>query len=101
MSKRITIKDYRDYDENLCNNGGKYGFWTEYTETETGDFTVEYGTTADMEFCPNCGKFGRHYDYDEDRYECGDIEMISSVALDELINNFKEEENYWIEIDEI
>lgn len=54
---KIEISDYRNYDENTCRNGGNYAFYTTYVECANGKFRVEYGTSADFEYCPCCGTF--------------------------------------------
>lgn len=30
----VRLSDYSDYDGDLCNTGGKYGFWTDYDRLE-------------------------------------------------------------------
>ena len=48
--KRVRFNDFSDYDSEKCNNGGKYGFWTDYDRLENGNWKVSYGTTADLAF---------------------------------------------------
>ena len=99
--KRVRFNDYTDYDSNLCNNGGCYGFWTDYDRLENGNWEISYGTTADFLYCPCCGSFNNHYDGDEavyySGYSCGDFEQITEIELLERINNFKETDNEYIE----
>ena len=103
MHKKIRFSDYSDYDPNLCHDGGRYGFWTDYIREESGNYRIEYGTTSDMEFCPCCGSFNDHYRYDPEDgvyYECGDFERISEaevkLQIEEFEENHKGDENYFI-----
>jgi hypothetical protein len=50
-----------------------------------------------MEFCPRCGSFGDHYDYDEEEYSCGDFETVITDELLEKINGFEEKDGEYIE----
>ena len=58
---------------------------------------ISHGTTADMEFCPVCGKFGDHYEGDECVYEsgysCGEYEVISEDDLLSIVEKALEEES--------
>ena len=96
--KKITFNDFSEYDSEKCNNGGRYGFWTNYNRLESGNWEISYGTTADMEFCPCCGSFGDHYDYDEEGYSCGGFETIATNELLERINSFEEKDGKYIEM---
>lgn len=96
--QEIRINDYSQYDSEKCNNGGAYGFWTKYDRLPNGKFEISYGTTADFEFCPVCGCFNDHYDPEYDsEYSCGDFEIITETELLEIINNFKETEDFFID----
>lgn len=60
-------EDYSDYDSRLCNNGGKYGYWTKRhygTIIIDGDIYAAYydtqHTTADFTHCESCGSFNEH-----------------------------------------
>lgn len=33
---RVWFCDYSNYDSEKCNNGGLYGFWTDYNRLENG-----------------------------------------------------------------
>lgn len=88
--KKVRFNDYLNYDPEKCNDGGSYGFWTDYSHLENGNWEISYGTTADMEFCPCCGSFGDHYDYGEEEYSCGDFETVTTDELLEKINSFEE-----------
>lgn len=90
--KKITIKSFSEYDPEKCNNGGGYGFWTEYDRTSDDSWEVSYGTTADLEFCPCCGEFADHYDYDNEEYSCGEFDTVTTDTLLEKINNSNEDE---------
>lgn len=95
--KKVRFNDFSEYDSEKCNNGGCYGFWTDYSLLKNGSWEISYGTTADMEFCPCCGSFGNHYDYDEEKYSCGDFETVTTDELLETINNFEEKDGEYIE----
>jgi hypothetical protein len=95
--KRVRFNDYSNYDPEKCNDGGSYGFWTDYSCLENGNWEISYGTTADMEFCPCCGSFGDHYDYGEEEYSCGDFETVTTDELLEKVNSFEEKEGEYIE----
>lgn len=72
----MTFNNFSEYDSEKCNNGGCYGFWTDYNQIENHNWQVSYGTTADFEYCPCCGS---HYDYDLDCYSCGDFEIVTTL----------------------
>ena len=57
MIKKAVISDYIDYNPDLCNNGGCYGFWENYNYIGDGKYEHIYHTTADFEYCPYCGDF--------------------------------------------
>lgn len=90
--KRVRFNDFSNYDPDKCNNGGKYGFWTDYDHLENGNWKVSYGTTADLSFCPCCNDF---HSYNKE--SCGDYGQITEAKLLELINDFKETEECYIE----
>ena len=95
---KVRFNDYTEYDSEKCNNGGCYGFWTDYTRLESGNWEVSYGTTADFEFCPVCGSFGSHEDFEtESGYSCGDFEVISEKELLNRIDKFEETEEKYID----
>ena len=99
--KRVRFNDFSEYESGKSNNGGCYGFWTDYTRLENGKFEVSYGTTSDFEFCPVCGSFNNHYEgdnsYYKSGYSCGEFESITENELLKLINNFKETDDCYIE----
>ena len=98
---RVRFCDYSQYESEKSSNGGCYGFWTDYTRQEDGNWEVSYGTTADFPFCPVCGDFNDHYEGDDCRFEsgysCGDYEIVTEEELLNLINEFKETEDEYIE----
>lgn len=100
---KIRFNDFSEYDSEKCRNGGRYGFWTQYDRIEGEVFEVTYGTTADFAYCPCCGSFGDHYAANEDQdiydsgFTCGRIETISETEMAELIANFVETEDKYIE----
>lgn len=90
--KKITINDYRNYEPEKCSDGGAYGFWTEYLDKGGDIWEISYGTTADMEFCPCCGSFNSHYDYENEEYSCGDFDTITTKELSKIIKNTPEKD---------
>lgn len=96
--KKVRFNDFSEYDSEKCNNGGCYGFWTDYSRLENGNWLISYGTTADFDYCPCCGSFGDHYDYDEEDYSCGDFETITTEELLERINSFEESAEQYIDV---
>lgn len=104
--KKVRFNNYSEYNSEKSNDGGSYGFWTDYSRLENGKWEVSYGTTADFEYCPVCGSFNDHYAEDEDDiynsgYSCGEFATATSDELIDEINKFeKEHENddeYFIE----
>ena len=91
---KIRFNDFSEYKSEKSNNAGCYGFWTDYTRLENGDFEVSHGTTADFEFCPVCGDF---HAYDEET--CGDYQTVTQEKLLVLINSFEETEDFYIELE--
>ena len=98
---RVRFNDYSKYEPGKSNNGGCYGFWTDYNRLENGLFEISYGTTADFEYCPVCGCFHNHYEGDDSCYEsgysCGEYETVIESELLKLINNFEETDGCYIE----
>ena len=90
--KRVRFCDYTEYDSNLCNNGGCYGFWTDYNRLENGKWEVSYGTTADFEYCPVSPDF---HSSTADR--CGDCATVTDTELLKLIEDFVETDDEYIE----
>lgn len=102
IEKKFSKADIMEFYLNSCYYGnGCYGFWTDYTRLEDGNWEVSYGTTADLPYCPVCGSFNDHYEGDdccyESGYSCGDCEVVTEEKLLELINEFKETEDEYIE----
>ena len=98
---KVRFCDYTQYKSEKSSNGGCYGFWTDYTRLEDGNWEISYGTTADLPYCPVCGSFNDHYEGDdccyESGYSCGNCEVVTEEKLLELINEFKETEDEYIE----
>lgn len=40
-----------------------------------------------MEFCPCCGSFNSHYDYENEEYSCGDFDTITTKELSKIIES--------------
>lgn len=96
--KRVIFNDYSDYQSNTCHTGGNYGFWTDYTSLENGNWEISYGTTAEFPYCPVCGDFNDHYVGEDDiEYSCGEFATITETELLKLINDFEESDDEYIE----
>jgi len=91
---RVKIMDYKDYDPNLCNNGGKYGFTNEYYRIDDNNFECHYFTTADFNFCEITGRFQEcHTCPSVDYIINGCNEEFNVVSEEELIDILKVVEN--------
>lgn len=99
--KRVRFNDYSEYESGKSNNGGCYGFWTDYDRLENGKWEVSYGTTADFDYCPVCGSFNNHYEGDDcwynSCYSCGEFKTVTETELLKLINDFEETDDEYIE----
>lgn len=103
----VRLSDLSDYESDKCNNGGCYGFWTDYSRMEKGDWELSFHTTADFDYCPCCGSFNDHHVWsDEDDiydsgFSCGKFETVSTEELVNIINEFEKQhgndDNYSIE----
>lgn len=88
--KRVKFNDYSEYESDKSNNGGCYGFWTNYDKLEDGRWQISYGTTADFEFCSCCGGFGSSCG-------CEEHQTVTDEELLKLINGFTETEDEYLE----
>lgn len=99
--KQVIFNDFSEYDPEKCNNGGCYGFWTDCSRLENGNWEISYGTTADIDYCPRCGSFNDHYECDgccyDSGYSCGEFETITTDELLKEINSFEERDGEYIE----
>ena len=98
--KIVRFNDFSDYESGLCNNGGHYGFWTDYTRLPDGRWERSFGTTADFQFCPCCGSFGNHYCQDDNgdyEFTCGNYDIVSEGELLTEIHQFQESDDRYIE----
>lgn len=97
---KVIINDYRSYDYRRGSNGGCYGFKTYYNQIDNGMFQVSYGTTADFCYCPVCGCFNDHEEYDYEKqeyfYSCGEFRKVTKEELSRIIGEIKETEDYYI-----
>lgn len=93
---KIRFNDFSEYISEKSNNGGCYGFWTDYSRIDDDNFEITYGTTSEFEYCPICNEFGHTYD----NTTCGEPETISTDKLLEEINNFHETDSCYYEIRE-
>ncbi len=87
---KVSVYDYSDYDPDLCNNGGRYGYTVNYERSPEG-WTVSHSTTADFDYCPVCGSFNNHRYYNEDtdlyEYSCGDFEVLSDYDVIKMLTS--------------
>ena len=75
----IELEDLSNYDPEKCRDGGCYSFITKFMRWGFEEkWMVRYGTSADMEFCPICGSFGKHWDDEIEEYSCGGDEKITT-----------------------
>lgn len=75
---RVHIVDYSDYDPDNCHTGGQYLFWEDYRRVEEG-WEVSYHTSAEFDYCPICGNFGR-CDCSEEEYEIiSDNQLLEEI----------------------
>lgn len=101
--KKIVIRDYSDYEEGLCNNGGCYAYYTHYIrEGKTGMWRIEHYTSADFPYCNVRGEFcscNQCCDYDYDYGCCEDYERISSKKMLEILDEIRPNINsYYFEL---
>lgn len=94
--KKVIFFDDTEYVYEKSNDGGCYSFWEEYYNIGGGKWQLRCGTSADFEYCPVCGSFENHYNYDNEKYNCGDFEVITESELLKRINNFEETEKKYI-----
>lgn len=96
--RKVRFNDFSEYESGKSNNGGCYGFWTDCSRLENGNWEVSYGTTADFNFCPVCGSFDDHYVGEDDiEYSCGEFATVTESELLKLINDFEETDDCYIE----
>ncbi len=91
---KVKVRDYRDYDPNLCNNGGKYGFTDTYYRKDNNTFEIHYFTTAEFDYCEKTGRFQECHTCPSINYitkECD--EEFNVISEEELINILKAVEN--------
>ena len=93
----ITLNDYSEYDPDRCHDGGCYGFWETYIQTETCSWVKTYGTTAslDIDYCPCCGCF---YNTAKCNQCDGTFEHVTINELIKIIENFDLDDEHYIDI---
>ena len=98
--EKVKFFDYSEYDSEKCNDGGCYGFWTEYIRISDGRWEATHGTTADFVYCPVCGSFSDHYDGGDSvfdsGYSCGEFSTVTTEELLKFINEFEETDDQYI-----
>lgn len=76
--KKVVVTDWSDYDPDLCSNGGKYAYYTEYARNDDGTWAVSYGTSADFGYRSCCGVFG---ECECDSCDSSDFEHITTSEM--------------------
>lgn len=84
-NKRYVIDDYSSYESEKCSNGGCYGFSKLYYPQADGSYLIQHHTTADFEYCCNCGTFGNSREHED----CVP-EVVTSIPTPE-----SHESGYW------
>lgn len=88
----IEFQDWSEYEPDKSSNGGCYRFSKHYYYNKDSDlWELQYETSADMEYCPICGHFGNHEEYDDDTfigYSCGSAKIISSTKMIQTVISF-------------
>lgn len=93
----IRLSDYSEYDADKCHDGGYYGFWETYTQTEACSWVKSYGSTAslDFDYCPCCGCF---YSTEECNQCDGTYEYVSINELIKILDDFNLDDDHFIDI---
>lgn len=89
----IEFQDWSEYEPDKSSNGGCYRFSKHYYYNKDSDlWELQYETSADMEYCPICGHFGNHEEYNDDDtfigYSCGSAKIISSTKMIQTVISF-------------
>lgn len=82
--KRITVRDYSDYDSNLCHDGGHYATGVTFIRHADGWERREY-TSGD--YCPYCGSFDCCGDCEE--AEAAESERLTDAEVMDEVNHYK------------
>jgi len=99
--KKVVFVDYSSFEAGRCNNGGQYGFWTEWSIVPGTRWVYEadHRTTADFCYCPYCGRFeqdlNRHMEWcwpERVRLDC----LLQKI--DEYLARYAGEEEMYVEI---
>lgn len=84
----VTIHDDTNLEPGMCCNGGYYGFWTRFDRQADGTWLPSCHTTADFTYCPRCGDFNDHWEWDLDSQDpnagewiCPDPEPLTTRQL--------------------
>ena len=80
MGSKVIIKDYSDYEDGLCNNGGHYSFTDVYEKCSKG-WRASYYTSADFPYCEYCGSFYNDY------HDCGKPSMLETKEVIAIIQS--------------
>lgn len=81
---RITIRDYSDYDSNLCHDGGHYATGVTFIRRPDGWERREY-TSGD--YCPYCGSFDCCGSCEE--AEAAEAERLTDSEVMDEVDHYK------------
>lgn len=81
--ERWLLHNFTEYNPRLCHDGGQYSFTEKYTNIGNGYWMVSYHTSASMEYCHMCGRFGCT------GWDCG-YSVVSTKDVQEAIRAFEE-----------
>ena len=80
-----TISDYTSYEEGKSRNGGGYAFFEEFEICDGKPVNGRHWTTAEFDYCQNCGTFERDMREHEERFGCTEYlpsdEAIKAVNM--------------------
>ena len=81
---RITVRDYSDYDSDLCHDGGHYATGVTFIRHADGWERREY-TSGD--YCPYCGSFDCCGSCEE--AETAEAERLTDAEVMDEVNHYK------------
>lgn len=90
--KKVVITDYKEYNSDLCRNGGAYSYSTIYTLVGKDLWQISYDTSAEFDYCPCCGRFNCTYcdPADDGNYDlCNTNKVLYEIKLAEADENME------------